>query len=113
VKDIDVVAFHLYPDHWGISKEYSLYWIASSIKIAQETIGKPVICGEFGFQNRYERAAVYKDWYSMHKSKNGDGMMFWLLSGKQDDGSLYPDYDGFTVYFPEDKEVVQVIKEDG
>jgi mannan endo-1,4-beta-mannosidase len=113
VKDIDVVAFHLYPDHWGISKEYSLYWIASSIKIAQESIGKPVICGEFGFQNRYERAAVYKDWYSMHKAKNGDGMMFWLLSGKQDDGSLYPDYDGFTVYFPEDKEVVQVIKEGG
>lgn len=113
VKDIDVVTFHLYPDHWGISREYSLYWIASSIKIAHDQVGKPVICGEFGFQNRYERAAVYKEWYAMAKAKDGDGMMFWLLSGRQDDGSPYPDYDGFTVYFPEDREVVQVIKEGG
>jgi mannan endo-1,4-beta-mannosidase len=24
--------------------------------------------------------------------------LYWILSGQQDDGSLYPDYDGFTVY---------------
>src|SRR5207249_1218417 len=28
----------------------------------------------------------------------GNGALYWILSGKQDDGSLYPDYDGFTVY---------------
>lgn len=28
------------------------------------------------------------------------GALFWILSGKQDDGTLYPDYDGFTVYCP-------------
>jgi mannan endo-1,4-beta-mannosidase len=30
----------------------------------------------------------------------GAGALYWILSGKQDDGTLYPDYDGFTVYCP-------------
>lgn len=109
VKDIDVVSYHLYPDHWGMDENYSLYWIASSIKLGHDLVGKPVVCGEFGLQNRQERARVYKSWYDMSKNKGGNGMVFWLLSGKQDDDSMYPDYDGFTVYYPEDKEVSLVI----
>lgn len=111
VKDIDVVTYHLYPDHWGMSESYALYWIASSIKLAHDQVGKPVVCGEFGLQNRYERPRVYKAWYDMNRTRKGDGMMFWLLSGMQDDDTKYPDYDGFTIYYPEDKEVSVVIKE--
>ena len=33
-------------------------------------------------------------------SAGGDGLLYWILSGVQDDGTLYPDYDGFTVYCP-------------
>ena len=33
-------------------------------------------------------------------ARGGDGWLYWILSGVQDDGTLYPDYDGFTVYCP-------------
>jgi mannan endo-1,4-beta-mannosidase len=33
-------------------------------------------------------------------ANGGSGALFWILSGKQDDGTLYPDYDGATVYCP-------------
>jgi hypothetical protein len=36
--------------------------------------------------------------------------MFWLLSGQQDDGTLYPDYDGFSVYYPESSSTVSIMQ---
>jgi mannan endo-1,4-beta-mannosidase len=43
---------------------------------------------------------VYQRWTDAFVSSGGTGLLYWLLSGAQDDGSLYPDYDGFTVYCP-------------
>ena len=40
----------------------------------------------------------YKTWTDAVFNSGGAGALYWILSGKQDDGSLYPDYDGFTVY---------------
>ena len=42
----------------------------------------------------------YKLWLDTVINVDGAGALYWILSGLQDDGSLYPDYDGFTVYCP-------------
>jgi mannan endo-1,4-beta-mannosidase len=43
---------------------------------------------------------VYKEWTDIFQREGGNGWLYWILSGIQDDGSLYPDFDGFTVYCP-------------
>ena len=109
--DVDVVSFHMYPDHWGWSESQSRDSIKKQIAIAHEQLNKPAFCGEFGLRDRSQRDRVYKDWYGILNEKNADGALFWILSGRQDDGSLYPDYDGFTVYYPEDRTTVKIIQD--
>ena len=96
---VDVMSFHLYPDHWDRDAAWSEDWIESHIRAA-DRIGKPVILGEFGWQNKFTRNPVFKAWTDLALERKIDGMLYWILSDVQDDGSLYPDYDGFTVYCP-------------
>ncbi len=96
---IDVMSFHLYPDHWGKDAAWSEAWIRSHIR-ASERIGKPVMLGEFGWQDKATRNPVFKTWADAALERKIDGMLYWILSDVQDDGTLYPDYDGFTVYCP-------------
>ena len=56
------------------------------------------------------RNQVYTDWYSKLDETGADGAMFWLLSGHEDNGTLYADYDRFTVYYPEDNTTCTVIQ---
>jgi hypothetical protein len=117
---VDACSFHLYPDTWSLSRDQSLTWIAQHINDAHEKIGKPAYLGEFGWQvNRSApdaeqqmgiRNSVYTDWYDRLNETNADGAMFWLLSGHQDDDTLYPDYDHFTVYYPEDSATCTIIQ---
>lgn len=98
---IDVMSFHLYPDHWGKDALWGMDWIKRHIRDAK-SIGKPVMLGEFGWRDKATRNRVYKKWtdafFKSGGQSGGDGALYWILSGKQDDGSLYGDYDGFTVY---------------
>lgn len=55
------------------------------------------------------RNRIYGDWYNRFSNLITDGTGFWILSGHQDDGSLYPDYDNYTVYQPEDSGTSTVI----
>lgn len=96
---IDVMSFHLYPDHWGKDVAWSEDWITSHIRAA-DRIGKPVMLGEFGWQDKATRNPVFKAWTDLALKQKIDGMLYWILSDVQDDGSLYPDYDSFTVYCP-------------
>jgi len=96
---IDVMSFHLYPDHWGKDVAWAENWIASHIRAA-DRIGKPVMLGEFGWQDKATRNPVFKAWTDLALKRKIDGMLYWILSDVQDDGTLYPDYDGFTVYCP-------------
>lgn len=107
---VDLVSFHLYPDHWGWDVNRSNDYIREQARIAHQQIKKPVICGEFGFRDKSRRGDVYRQWYQIFKEEHVEGAAFWLLSGRQMDGSLYPDYDGFTVWYPESSDVVDVIK---
>jgi mannan endo-1,4-beta-mannosidase len=108
---VDVVSFHLYPEAWSFSEEQSLAYIQEQIRTAKEELRKPVFCGEFGIRDKGARDRIYRAWYDAFQAQAIDGAMFWLLSGHQDDGSLYPDFDGFTVYHPESASTTRIIEE--
>ena len=97
--NVDVMSFHLYPDHWGKDAAWGGNWIESHIKAA-DALKKPVMLGEFGWQDKATRNPVFKAWTDAALKRKIDGMLYWILSDVQDDGTLYPDYDGFTVYCP-------------
>ncbi|MCD0449232.1 cellulase family glycosylhydrolase [Actinocorallia sp. API 0066] len=96
---IDVMSFHLYPDHWSKSAAWGTEWIKRHLRDARR-IGKPAILGEFGLQDKAVRNPVYQEWLETFVNEGGDGVTYWMLAGTLDDGTLYPDYDGFTVYCP-------------
>jgi mannan endo-1,4-beta-mannosidase len=99
LENIDVMSFHLYPDYWGTDVAWGVEWIKSHFAAAR-ALGKPAMLGEFGLQDKSLRNPNYKLWIDTVFASGGTGALYWILSGKQDDGSLYPDYDGFTVYCP-------------
>ena len=95
--NIDVMSFHLYPDHWGQTVAWSSQYIQRHIRDAKR-LDKPVMLGEFGLVNKQNRNVVYKEWTDTVLREDGNGAFYWILSGIQDNGTLYPDYDNFTVY---------------
>ncbi len=96
---MDVHSYHLYPDDWGKTPEWGTQWIESHIADAH-ALGDRAIAGEWGLREKNIRNPVYQQWEEAVLKNNGGGALYWLLSGKQDDGTLYPDYDGYTVYCP-------------
>ncbi len=99
---IDVMSFHLYPDSWGKADDpqWSIDWIKSHFAVAR-AVGKPAMLGEFGLLDATsQRNPTYKTWLDTVLRSDGAGALYWILSGKQDDGTLYPDYDHYTVYCP-------------
>jgi mannan endo-1,4-beta-mannosidase len=99
LENIDVMSFHLYPDLWGKDVPWSTQWIQRHFQDAR-ALDKPAMLGEFGLHDKSIRNPTYKTWTDKVFTSGGAGALYWILSGKQDDGSLYPDYDGFTVYCP-------------
>ncbi|MFS1512083.1 glycoside hydrolase family 9 protein [Chengkuizengella sp. SCS-71B] len=102
--NIDYGTVHMYPDHWGTAgnaEEWGNIWISDHIQDAHE-IGKPVIFEEFGLTNEGTRDTIYESWLNTIYAEGGNGSNFWILTGIQDDDSLYPNYDGFRVVFPSD-----------
>src|SRR5215213_9071621 len=97
LENIDVMSFHLYPDYWGRDVAWGTQWIQRHFQDAR-TLDKPAMLGEFGLLDKSMRNPNYKVWTDTVLNSHGAGALYWILSGKQDDGSLYPDYDGFTVY---------------
>ncbi|MEV6971412.1 cellulase family glycosylhydrolase [Hamadaea sp. NPDC051192] len=96
---VDVMSFHLYPDGWGKTASWGTQWITDHIATARR-LGKAVMLGEFGYKDKATRNPVYREWTDAVRAAGGNGFLYWILSGSQDDGTLYPDYDGFTVYCP-------------
>jgi len=90
---------HLYPDHWNTTADWGTQWIKDHIRDGK-TIGKPVVLEEFGFKDPATRNQVYTTWLGAVADNGGAGSQFWLLTGINDDGTLYADYDGFRVTYP-------------
>ncbi|MEV4131782.1 cellulase family glycosylhydrolase [Dactylosporangium sp. NPDC049742] len=96
---VDFMSFHLYPDHWKKDPSWGSGWITTHARLA-DRLRKPVMLGEFGLLDKASRNVVYQQWTDAAVSARLDGFLYWILSGVQDDGTDYPDYDGFTVYCP-------------
>jgi mannan endo-1,4-beta-mannosidase len=96
---IDVMSFHLYPDSWGKTAAWGTEWIKRHIREARH-IHERAMLGEFGIKDKSIRNTVYKEWTDTVLLNGGPGALYWMLSDRLDDGSYYPDYDGFTVYCP-------------
>lgn len=99
--NIDLISMHLYPDTWQVSTEWGTGWIEKHAEAAAE-LGKPLYLGEFGVKDSSSRASTYASWLAAAQESGVDGSLFWMLAAHQEDGTLYPDYDGFTVYCPSD-----------
>lgn len=96
---IDVMSFHSYPDYWGKDRAWAKQWIVDHARDARK-LGKAVMFGEYGWQDKATRNVVFKEWTDTFLLNGGNGALYWMLADKQDNGTLYPDYDGFTVYCP-------------
>ena len=96
---MDVMSFHLYPDGWGKDVAWGKAWIERHFADAL-AIDKPAMLGEFGLKDQSRRNAAYRLWTDTAMEVGGAGALYWMLAGQQDSGTLYPDYDGFTVYCP-------------
>src|SRR6266545_5812460 len=99
--DIDFGTYHLYPQGWGQSPAdtWGTQWINDHNSVGT-SLNKPEVLEEFGTTDQGARDATYTAWTNAVRTGGGDGFMFWLLTGIQDDGQLYPDFDGFRVTVP-------------
>ena len=97
VPTIDFGSFHLYPDTWGKAADFGSYWIDDHLA-AGSRAGKPVVLAEYGSKDQSTRNDVYQGWLDQILNQGGAGDLFWMLADQQDDGTPYPDFDGFTLY---------------
>ena len=115
---IDYGTVHLYPEAWGETEAASppvdpvtwgTTWISNHISDGAAA-GKPVVIEEYGLSidaaqgipDEATRDAGYTTWTSEVLSAGGAGDQFWLLTSRVDDGSFYPDYDGYRIIWDND-----------
>ena len=114
--NIDVASLHLYPELWRIPVGAGQGYLREHIRIAKEKLKKPFYVGEFGVNASFSgRPDVYRQWYNTLNQGGASGALFWTLGGRQygdpqTEGSLYPDYDGFTIYYPDSKQMCPIIQ---
>jgi len=97
--NVDYGTYHLYPNHWGTTAQWGNQWITDHINDGAAA-NKPVVLEEFGYTDQSSRDSVYQSWLGIVDQLGGAGSQFWILTGKQDDGQLYADYDGFRITYP-------------
>ena len=115
---IDYGTVHLYPQGWGenpASKPgtdpvtWGTKWITDHISDGAAA-GKPVVIEEYGLAinaaqgipDEATRDAGYQTWTNAVLANGGAGDQFWLLTSRVDDGSFYPDYDGYRIIWDND-----------
>jgi mannan endo-1,4-beta-mannosidase len=115
---IDYATIHLYPQGWGENPSnkpgadpvaWGTAWITQHLADAA-TLGKPLVLEEFGLAvnaaqgvpDEAARDAGYQTWIDTVRDHGGAGDQFWLLTSRVDDGSFYPDYDGYRVVWNND-----------
>ena len=115
---VDYGTVHMYPEAWGENPgskpgtdpvAWGTGWINSHLTDGA-AIGKPVVLEEFGvainsqagIPDEAARTAAYKAWTDAVLAGGGAGDQFWLLTSRVDDGSWYPDYDGFRMIWNND-----------
>ncbi len=109
LKAVDYGTVHCYPDSWEGSLSqaakvtWGTTWFADHIAEGHR-LKVPVIIEEFGLKDTSMdlavRNAAYTAWTGAVTSGGGAGDHVWILTARQDDGTPYPDYDGFRVVYP-------------
>ena len=61
-------------------------------------------------QTMADRNRIYGDWYNRLNTTDIDGALFWSLVGHQDDTTLFPNFDQYAVYYPEDAGTASVMQ---
>jgi mannan endo-1,4-beta-mannosidase len=113
---VDYATMHLYPQGWGETSAkpgvdpitWGTKWISDHLSDGAG-IGKPVVLEEYGLAidatrdvpDTATRDAGYIKWTDAIEA-NGAGDQFWLLTSRVDDGSFYPDYDGYRIVWEND-----------
>jgi mannan endo-1,4-beta-mannosidase len=114
---VDYGTVHLYPGSWGETPAakpgtdpitWGTKWITDHLRDGKR-LGKPVVIEEYGLQINAdqgiptvaERDSGYAAWTGVVEA-GGAGDQFWLLTSRVDDGSFYPDYDGFRIVWDND-----------
>ena len=114
VPTVDYGTVHLYPGHWGETPPkadptaWGTTWINDHLRDGAR-LRKPVVIEEYGLQidaskgtpDVAARDAAYTAWTNAVEA-GGAGDHFWLLTSRVDDGSFYPDYDGFRIMWRND-----------
>jgi mannan endo-1,4-beta-mannosidase len=112
VPTVDYGTYHLYPQGWGETADpvaWGTKWITDHIADAA-TAGKPAVLEEYGLAidastgvpDVAARDAGYTAWTRAVLDHGGAGDQFWLLTSRIDDGSFYPDYDGYRIHWYND-----------
>ncbi len=57
-----------------------------------------------------KRNLTYQTWYSLLDAVSANGALFWEIFAHKDDGTLFPDYWNWAVYYPEDTETSGIIQ---
>jgi len=103
---IDFGTPHMYVDQWGFDlNEDDLEWIKRHGETTA-SLSKPIIFEEFGLTDKTKRDNSYKKWLDIvtgdyYEGVEYQGFNYWMIASYLDDGTLYQDYDGYTVYGPE------------
>jgi mannan endo-1,4-beta-mannosidase len=115
---VDYGTFHLYPQGWGeVSTStvgldpitWGRTWITRHLAHARK-VGKPAVLEEYGLlvdaskdvPDEATRTNGYRQWTNTVERDEGAGDQFWLLTSRIDDGSYYPDYDGYRIIWRND-----------
>jgi mannan endo-1,4-beta-mannosidase len=135
IPDIDYGTFHLYPDHWNTGLRWADQWIEDHL-VSARTVGKPTVLEEYGVQVKRDpedernatpqrnrpapiiagwdrRESTYHLWNRRMLERGGAGSMFWMISGIDDHTGRYRDYDGFTVYDPDEDPTAKLLVDYG
>jgi mannan endo-1,4-beta-mannosidase len=97
IPSIDFAAFHLYPEALGTDPEYGNTWIEEHAESGDKA-GKPVVLEEYGLKDKARREEVYAEWLASVRKHRVASDLFWMLAGNTDEGTPYPDYDGYSLY---------------
>jgi mannan endo-1,4-beta-mannosidase len=115
---IDYGTVHLYPQGWGENPSskpgtdpitWGIKWVTDHLTDGA-ALGKPVVLEEYGLAinaaqgvpDETTRDAGYQAWTDTVLAKGGAGDQFWLLTSRVDDGSFYPNYDGYRIIWDND-----------
>lgn len=115
---VDYGTVHLYPQGWGENPAsnpgtdpaaWGTRWIEDHLADGR-ALRKPVVLEEFGVSvnadqgiaDEAARLGTYTAWTDTVLSGGGAGDQFWILTSRVDDGSFYPDYDGYRVVWNAD-----------